>query len=111
MPATLAHVRRVYGQRAAAMGAALRRELGDAFNFNQPQGGLFFWGRLTGAGGAINDGQAYAQKAIEHNVAFVPGAPFFADQPDPASLRLSFATSDLEKIEQGVQRLGVALRA
>jgi 2-aminoadipate transaminase len=51
MPATLAHVRQVYGQRAAAMGAALQRELGDAFSFNQPQGGLFFWGRLTGAGG------------------------------------------------------------
>jgi DNA-binding transcriptional MocR family regulator len=111
MPATLAHVRRVYSQRAAAMGAALKAELGAAFEFNQPQGGLFFWGRLTGADGAINDGQAYAQKAIEHNVAFVPGAPFFADQPDPASLRLSFATSDLEKIEQGVKRLGVALRA
>ena len=111
MPATLAHVRRVYGQRAAAMGAALKAELGAAFEFNQPQGGLFFWGRLTGADGAINDGQAYAQKAIEHNVAFVPGAPFFADQPDPASLRLSFATSDLEKIEQGVKRLGAALRA
>ena len=93
------------------MGAALKAELGAAFEFNQPQGGLFFWGRLTGADGAINDGQAYAQKAIEHNVAFVPGAPFFADQPDPASLRLSFATSDLEKIEQGVKRLGAALRA
>ncbi len=111
MPATLDHVRQVYGQRAAAMGAALRRELGDAFEFNAPQGGLFFWGRLTGAQGAVRDGQAFAQKAIVHNVAFVPGAPFFADQPDLASLRLSFATSDLEKIEEGVQRLGVALRA
>jgi DNA-binding transcriptional MocR family regulator len=59
----------------------------------------------------VRDGQAFAQKAIAHNVAFVPGAPFFADQPDLASLRLSFATSDLEKIEEGVQRLGVALRA
>jgi 2-aminoadipate transaminase len=110
MPATLDQVRKVYGQRAATMGAALRRELGDAFSFNQPQGGLFFWGRLTGAGGAIANGQAFAQRAIAHNVAFVPGAPFFADQPDLASLRLSFATSDLEKIEGGVSRLGKALR-
>ena len=94
----------------AAVVAALRRELGDAFSFNQPQGGLFFWGRLTGAGGAVADGQAFAKKAIEHNVAFVPGAPFFADQPDLASLRLSFATSDLEKIETGVKRLGAALK-
>ena len=40
----------------------------------------------------------------------MPGAPFFADQPDLASLRLSFATSDLSKIEEGVTRLGQALR-
>ena len=110
MPATLDHVRSVYAQRAATMGAALRRELGDAFSFNQPQGGLFFWGRLTGDGGRVTNGQVLAQKAIEHNVAFVPGAPFFADQPDLASLRLSFATSDLTKIEEGVTRLGRALR-
>ena len=49
MPATLAHVREVYGQRAKAMGQALQRELGDAVSFTQPNGGLFFWARLTGA--------------------------------------------------------------
>ena len=58
----------------------------------------------------MSNGQVLAQKAIEHNVAFVPGAPFFADQPDLASLRLSFATSDLAKIEEGAIRLGRALR-
>jgi DNA-binding transcriptional MocR family regulator len=39
----------------------------------------------------------------------VPGAPFFATHPDPAALRLSFATADLVKIEEGVKRLGQAL--
>ena len=53
MPATLANVRKVYGERAQAMGEALKRELGDAIEFTQPQGGLFFWARLTGAGGKI----------------------------------------------------------
>jgi aspartate/methionine/tyrosine aminotransferase len=41
MPATLANVRRVYAQRAQALGDALRRELGDAVEFTAPQGGLF----------------------------------------------------------------------
>jgi DNA-binding transcriptional MocR family regulator len=42
-------------------------------------------------------------------VAFVPGAPFFAKDPDLATLRLSFATAGVEKIEEGLQRLGQAL--
>jgi 2-aminoadipate transaminase len=109
MPATLAHVRQVYAERALAMGNALRKELGDAITFEQPQGGLFVWARLTGAGGKIKDGAELAKRAIEKGVAFVPGVPFYATNPDPATLRLSFATADVAKIEDGVGRLAQAL--
>lgn len=109
MPGTLANVREVYGQRAQAMGAALKRELGDAVSFTQPNGGLFFWARLTGANGKLADANELAKRAIEKLVAFVPGAPFFAEKPDVATLRLSFATADIAKIEEGVKRLGQAL--
>ncbi|RST56719.1 PLP-dependent aminotransferase family protein [Variovorax sp. MHTC-1] len=109
MPDTLAHVRKVYGERAQAMGAALKRELGDAIAFEQPGGGLFFWARLTGANGKLADASVLAQRAIEKLVAFVPGAPFFAEKPDVATLRLSFATANVEKIEEGIARLGAAL--
>ena len=110
MPATLDKVRQVYAQRAQAMGAALQRELGEAVRFTQPQGGLFFWAYLTGAGGAPSDGQVLAKLAIDKGVAFVPGAPFYADQPDTSSLRLSFATADEAKIDEGMGRLGQAVR-
>ena len=109
MPGTLAHVRKVYGERAAAMGAALKRELGDAIAFEQPGGGLFFWARLAGANGKLADANVFAKKAIEQLVAFVPGAPFFAEKPDVSTLRLSFATANVEKIEEGIARLGKAL--
>jgi 2-aminoadipate transaminase len=109
MPATLAKVRRVYAERARTMGAALQRELGDAIAFTQPQGGLFFWARLTGAGGRTSDAAEFARRAIEQGVAFVPGAPFYAANPDRATLRFSFATADAAKIEEGVARLGKAL--
>ena len=109
MPATLAKVRSVYAERAQAMGQALRRELGEAIEFTQPQGGLFIWARLTGAGGKVADGNVLAQRAIEKGVAFVPGAPFFCANPDHATLRLSFATADVAKIEEGVARLAQAL--
>ena len=110
MPATLDKVRQVYAQRAKAMGEALSRELGATVRFTQPQGGLFFWAYLTGAGGAPSDGQVLAKLAIDKGVAFVPGAPFYADQPDNSSLRLSFATADEAKIRDGMGRLGHAVR-
>ena len=110
MPATLDKVRQVYAQRAKAMGEALQHELGAAVRFTQPQGGLFFWAYLTGAGGAPSDGQVLAKLAIDKGVAFVPGAPFYADQPDNSSLRLSFATADEDKIREGMGRLGQAVR-
>lgn len=109
MPATLAKVRAVYAERAQAMGDALRKNLGDAIDFVQPQGGLFFWARLTGAGGKMADGNVLAQRAIEKGVAFVPGTPFFCAHPDHATLRLSFATADVDKIREGVARLAQAL--
>ncbi len=109
MPATLANVRKTYAERAKAMGEALRRELGDAVEFTQPQGGLFFWARLTGKGGKVKDAGEFAKRAIEQGVAFVPGAPFYAANPDMATFRLSFATAGVDKIVEGVGRLGKAL--
>ena len=109
MPATLANVRKTYAERAKAMGEALTRELGEAVEFTQPQGGLFFWARLTGKGGKLKDAGEFAKRAIEQGVAFVPGAPFYAAHPDVATFRLSFATAGVDKILEGVGRLGKAL--
>ena len=101
----LAVVRKTYAERARVMAACLERELGDAIAFNQPRGGMFFWASLTGG----RDATAFAQRAIEKLVAFVPGVPFFATDPDRSTLRLSFATADLAKIEEGIGRLRLAL--
>ncbi|MDP2366750.1 PLP-dependent aminotransferase family protein [Rhodoferax sp.] len=98
-------VRKTYAERARVMAQALRRELGGAIEFNQPQGGMFFWARLTQGRNAAD----FAKRAIDQGVAFVPGAPFFAHDPDLSTLRLSFATADVAKIEEGIGRLGRAL--
>jgi DNA-binding transcriptional MocR family regulator len=109
LDSTLAVVRKTYAERARVMAESLRRELGDAVSFNQPQGGMFFWARLTGAQGKSALAPEFAKRAIEQGVAFVPGAPFFATNPDLATFRLSFATVGLEKIEEGIARLGQAV--
>jgi DNA-binding transcriptional MocR family regulator len=110
MPATLARMRGAYGQRAAVMGEALRKELGAAVDFVAPRGGLFVWARLTGAGGHLYDSAAFAKRAVERGVAFVPGAPFFCAEPDRSTFRLSFATAGEDKIREGVIRLAAALQ-
>ena len=109
MPETLAKVRRVYAERAKAMSEALRQNLGQQVSFVEPKGGLFIWARLTGADGGPTDGAAFSKRAVEQGVAFVPGAPFFASNPDHATFRMSFATVGVDKIQEGVGRLVKAL--
>ena len=105
----LAAVRTTYAERARVMAESLRRELGSAISFNEPQGGMFFWAKLTGEAGKSANATDFAKRAIEKLVAFVPGAPFYAHDADVATFRLSFATVDVQRIVEGVKRLGEAL--
>ena len=57
----------------------------------------------------MKDAGEFAKRAIEQGVAFVPGAPFYSKDLDVSTFRLSFATADVGKIEEGVGRLGKAV--
>ncbi len=109
LPQAVTQVRRAYAERAQKMADTLRSVLGDTVSFHAPAGGMFFWVRLTGAHGGEADSNVFAQRAVEQLVAFVPGAPFFAQDPDVSCFRMSFATSNLAQIEEGVQRMARAL--
>jgi 2-aminoadipate transaminase len=50
------------------------------------------------------------QKAVDKNVAFVPGSPFYADNADPRTLRLSFVTASVDQINIGIKALAEAIR-
>lgn len=102
----LEKVRAVYAKRAHTMASALKEHLGDELSFSMPQGGLFIWAYLQ----KLN-GNEWAKKAIEHQVAFVPGQPFFAEKADVKTMRLSFATVGEEQIVEGVKRLALAKKA
>lgn len=106
LPQALAHVRAAYRERAHAMLHGLQQHLGPHATYNQPQGGLFVWARFTAPGA---DSAVLSQRAAEQGVAFVPGAPFYASNPDPATFRLSFATVPPAQIDQGLQRLAAML--
>ena len=109
LPAALHRTRTTYAARARQMASCLHRNLGEAVAFTEPQGGMFFWVRLTGANGCPTDATAYAQKAIDKLVAFVPGAAFFAEQANYAFMRMSFATANEASIAEGIARMAQAL--
>jgi DNA-binding transcriptional MocR family regulator len=103
-----AHVRRLcaaYSERRDAMVTALPDALPAGSTWSDPDGGMFVWARLAGD----VDTAQLLRTALEHDVAFVPGAPFFAATPDRATLRLSFTTNTPALITEGMSRLRAAL--
>ena len=76
-------------------------ELTDGSTFNRPDGGMFVWARLPEGW----DADELLQRALEHDVAFVPGHPFYARDADARTLRLSFTTHVPNEIAEGLARL------
>lgn len=51
-----------------------------------------------GAAAAGYDTTALLPEVVRHDVAYVPGAPFHAGEPDRATLRLCFVTQTPDEI-------------
>jgi 2-aminoadipate transaminase len=98
-------IRALYGEQCQAMLAALEQHFPKSVSWNRPVGGMFIWVKLP----EHVDATAVLEKAIAQNVAFVPGAPFFANEPQKNTLRLSFVTVPKDKIADGIARLGQIL--
>jgi len=49
-------------------------------------------------------------KAVENNVAFVPGTHFYPDGGHLSTLRLNFSMSNVETIHIGMERLGNTIK-
>ncbi|MBZ4018161.1 aminotransferase-like domain-containing protein [Streptomyces purpurogeneiscleroticus] len=106
LAAHLDRVRVAYRERRDALLAGLGDALPEGSRWNRPTGGMFVWAQLP----AGYDATELLPSVVEHDVAYVPGAPFFAGQADAATMRLSFVTHSPEEIREGLRRLGAALR-
>lgn len=103
------HVARVataYRERRDAMLDGLAAALPEGSTWNRPQGGMFLWARLPSS----YDTTALLPRVVQHDVAYVPGAPFYAGEPDRSTLRLCFVTQAPGEIREGLRRLGEGLR-
>ncbi len=104
------HIERLraeYGARRDALLSGLGAALPPGSTHNRPDGGMFVWARLPDGW----DAGALLPRALDRDVAYVPGAPFFSGPPDVATLRLSFTAHGPEEIALGLDRLADALAA
>ncbi len=107
LPAHLQRVRAEYRERLDALLRALPQQTPPGSSWTEPDGGMFVW--LTLPEGA--DTSLLFPRAVTRGVAFVPGAPFYADAPVHRSARLSFVTLGVAEIAEGMARLGRAIRS
>jgi 2-aminoadipate transaminase len=106
LDAHVARVRDVYRERRDAMLAGLPGALPEGSAWARPEGGMFLWARLPES----YDTTALLPKVVRQDVAYVPGAPFYAGEPDRSTLRLCFVTQTPAEIGEGLRRLEEGLR-
>ena len=95
-------IRTLYHKQAQAMLGALAKHMPAGVKWNQPAGGMFLWLELPEG----MDSEEMLKKALERNIAYVPGTPFYANEPVRNTMRLAFVTVPEEKIRAGVKVLG-----
>ena len=94
----------VYRRRRDAMLEALAEVMPAGWSWTQPEGGLFLWVRAPES----VDTTLLLERALERNVAFVPGAPFWVNRDIRNTLRLNFSNAGEAQIRAGVLRLAQA---
>ena len=103
----LVKIRELYRTQARAMTDAMAEFFPAEVSFTKPEGGMFLWATLPEG---ISTMELFP-KALERNVAFVPGDPFYPEPGARSTMRLNFTNADEETIRDGIQRLGEVIAA
>ena len=105
-----AHVKEIsalYGKRKDLMLEGIKKYFPEGVKYTNPEGGMFLWVEVPG----VDDTVELFKECLEHDVAFVPGDPFFAGKAQPGAFRLNYSNMKEDQIEVGLKRLGAALTA
>jgi 2-aminoadipate transaminase len=98
----LESLKRLYrGRRDTLLGALAEHFPADA-TWTEPQGGLFVWATLPD----YLDTTDLLARALQRNVAFVPGRGAYLDGRGANAMRLNFSGVDDAEIREGVRRIG-----
>ena len=103
----LANLRRIYAMRRDAIAGILSTDLAGLVDFNQPEGGYFFW--LNLADGV--DAHELLPDAQKAGVSYRPGTAFSSVGGLRDSLRISFSLYDVGDLAEALARLGQTIRS
>lgn len=107
LEAHIGRLRAHYRQKCDVMLDAIRREFPAEVEVNRPEGGFFVWCRLPQGMRST----ALAERAREEGVAFLPGVNCYANGQGEDVIRLAFSFQPVEKIQEGVAKIGKAMRS
>ena len=102
---TIEKARKVYKFKRDVMLEALEEYMSKIAWWAKPIGGLFVFVWLKDS----IDTKKLLPKAIDAGVAYVPGAPFFADGSGRNTMRLNFSYPKPEDIRQGIKILSTVI--
>lgn len=99
-------IKQIYRKRERVMMNAIEAFFPKNVHYSHPEGGLFIWVEVPGD----VDTKALFDTCIKHNVAFVPGEPFYPDAVTPGTFRLNYSNMSDDHIKTGIKRLGDAIK-
>ncbi|SEN86369.1 2-aminoadipate transaminase [Amphibacillus marinus] len=94
-------IRTTYFERMQVMKKIIDEADIAGLSYIEPRGGMFFWLNLPDH---MNPTELL-KVAVEHGVAFVPGAPFYVGDGNPTTIRLNFTHATPDLIAEGMSRL------
>jgi 2-aminoadipate transaminase len=96
----------IYRRRRDVMLDSLAEHFPREAEWTHPQGGLFIWATMPD----YIDTTDLLARALEENVAFVPGRAAFLDGRGGSAMRLNFSGVTEDEIREGVRRIGEVVR-
>ena len=100
-------IKETYKRRRDLMINVMKEEFPKEIKYTVPQGGLFTWVTLP----EYMNSRDLAVKALEKNVAYVPGGSFYANGGHENDMRLNYSAMEDDKIVEGMKRLAEVIKA
>ncbi|HRB81722.1 MAG TPA: PLP-dependent aminotransferase family protein [Nitrospira sp.] len=95
-----------YDRQCNTMLAAIGEHFPKEILHTNPEGGMFLWVTLPNKQSSM----ALLERAIEKNIAFVPGHPFYVGGGGTNTFRLNFSSTGKDAIHRGIALLGKLIR-
>ena len=103
------HIRKictVYKTQCHLMIDIIREKFPESIDYTVPEGGMFIWLTLPEGISSTN----VFERALNVDVAVLPGTPFYTDGGGGNTIRLNFSNSTEQKIITGMERFSNVLR-